>query len=347
MMRAAEIRRPHRRAKISPLEVPMAKRRHRKTVAVPGPPRAAASSRGRAGTVFPSPPASVRAQAFLLLASGFAALVYETLWVKQLGRVVGVEVHAVTIALSAFFAGLALGGALLGRLADRASRPVRLYALFEAGVALVGVLATLALARSATPFVALRESVGSFAWALPFLLVGVPSFLMGGTLPALLRSLHPEDDGVAPATGVLYAANTAGALAGTLATPFVLVPAFGITGTGIFAGAVGLAVATAALVLDRRVAALPPAVAREPAPAARSRDAGVALALYAAAGGVALGYEVVWSELLVQFLSTRTHAFAVMLATYLSGLALGSALFARLSRPGHDPWHVLGLLIAG
>jgi predicted membrane-bound spermidine synthase len=75
----------------------------------------------------------------------------------------------------------------------------------------------------------------------------IPSFLMGGTLPVLLRSLHPEDDGVAPATGVLYAANTAGALAGTLATPFVLVPAFGLAGTGIFAGAVGLAVATAAL----------------------------------------------------------------------------------------------------
>src|SRR5262245_36284185 len=324
----------------------MAKRRRRKIVAVPGPPRTAASSRRRAGTVLPSPPASVRVQAFLLMASGFAALVYETLWVKQLGRVVGVEVYAVTIALSAFFAGLALGGARLGRLADRAPRPVRLYALIEAGVAVAGVLSTLALARSATPFVALRESVGLLAWALPFSLVGVPSFLMGGTLPALLRSLHPEDDGVAPTTGVLYAANTAGALAGTLATPFVLVPAFGIAGTGIFAGAIGLAVATAALVLDRRVAP-PPAVARQPAPAAVSRDTGVALALYAAAGGVALGYEVVWSELLVQFLSTRTHAFAVMLATYLSGLALGSALFARLSRPGHDPWRVLGVLLAG
>src|SRR5262249_39590230 len=97
----------------------MAKRRRRKTVAVPGPSRAA-SSPGRAGTVLPSLPASVRVRAFLMLASGFAALVYETLWVKQLRRVVGVEVHAVTIALSAFFAGLALGGALLGRLADRA-----------------------------------------------------------------------------------------------------------------------------------------------------------------------------------------------------------------------------------
>jgi len=148
--------------------------------------------------------------------------------VRQLGRVVGVEIHAVSIALSAFFGGLALGGASLGRLADRVLRPVRLYAWLEAGVAALGVLSTLALARSAPLFVALQDTVGPLAWALPFSLVGLPAFLMGGTLPALLRSLHPGADTVAPATGVLYAANTAGAVVGTLATPFLLVPAFGI-----------------------------------------------------------------------------------------------------------------------
>ncbi len=286
--------------------------------------------------------------AALLFASGTAALVYETLWVKQLGRVVGVEVHAVSIALSAFFAGLALGGASLGRLADRVPRPVRLYAQLEAGVAMLGVLSTLALARAAPLFVALQDTVGPLAWALPFGLVGVPAFLMGGTLPALLRSLHPGADAVAPATGVLYAANTAGAVVGTLATPFLLVPAFGIEGAGIFAAALGVAVAAAALVLDRRglgrTVAAPVAEASAPGDLG---DARIALALYAAAGGVALGYEVAWSELLVQFLSTRSFAFAVMLATYLSGLALGSFLFARLGGRGRDPWRVLGVLLAG
>ena len=77
--------------------------------------------------------------AALLFVSGAAALVYETLWVRQLGRVVGVEVHAVSIALSAFFAGLALGNAWLGRLADRVPRPFRLYAQLEAGAAVLGV----------------------------------------------------------------------------------------------------------------------------------------------------------------------------------------------------------------
>jgi predicted membrane-bound spermidine synthase len=294
------------------------------------------------------PAPGTRGFATLLSVSGFVALVYETLWVRQLGRVVGVEVHAVTIALSAFFAGLALGGAALGRLADRAARPLRLYALLEAGVAASGVLATLTLARSAEAFVALREAAGPLAWALPFVLVGLPSFLMGGTLPALVRALHPGDHDVAPATGLLYAANTAGAVAGTLATPFILVPALGIAGTGLFAGATGLGVAVAALAVAR---GRPPLAPAEPSPAQPSaagaaHDARVALALYALAGAVALGYEVVWSELLVQFLSTRAHAFAVMLATYLTGLALGSFLFSRFSRAHHDAWRVFGLLLS-
>jgi predicted membrane-bound spermidine synthase len=284
----------------------------------------------------------------LLFGSGFVALVYETLWVRQLGRVVGVEVHAISVALSAFFAGLALGAALVGRVADRTTRPVRLYAILEAGVAVLGVLATLVLARSAAPFVALGEASGVLAWALPFALVAAPSFLMGGTLPALLRALRPKDDAVAPATGRLYAANTAGAVAGTLAAPFVLVPALGITGASLLAGAAGLAVAAAALALDRRAAPLPmsPSHAAALPSSDRSRDVRLALGLYAVAGGVALGYEVVWSELLVQFLSTRSYAFAVMLGTYLAGLALGSALFARIVRSEHDPWRVLGLLLA-
>lgn len=285
-----------------------------------------------------------------LFFSGAVALVYETLWVSQLGRVVGVEVHAVSIALSAFFGGLALGSALLGRLADRVARPFRLYAILEAGVAVLGFLSTLALARSAPLFVALEDAAGPLAWALPFVLVGLPAVLMGGTMPALLQALHPSDEVVAPATGLLYAANTAGAVVGTAATPFLLIPAFGIKGTGVCAAAIGIAIAAAALILERRVRARTPQAlpASQPTlPADVRHNRRIALTLYAAAGGVALGYEVVWSELLVQFMSTRGYGFAVMLTTYLAGLSLGSFLFSWVGLRGRDPWRVLGALLAG
>ena len=286
-----------------------------------------------------------RSASALLLLSGAAALICETLWVKQLSRVVGVEIHAVTIALSAFFAGLAIGSAVFGRIADRSERPLRIYAALEAGAALLGLTSTFLLARVAPLYVSLQDSVGPLAWLLPCILVAAPAVCMGGTLPAMLRAVQPDDRGVAPATGLLYAANTMGAVGGTLATPFLLVPAFGIIGTGIFACALQLAAASAALVFNWRVEQSPKKTGTAAAPPAR--DARLALALYAGAGGVAMGYEVVWSELLVQFLSTRAYAFAVMLATYLTGLALGSYVFARSDRKGADPWRVFGLLIAG
>jgi spermidine synthase len=294
---------------------------------------------------FHSAPRSALPFAALLLASGVTALVFETLWVKQLALVVGVTVHAVTIAVSAFFAGLALGGAVFGPMTDRVARPVRLYAALESGIAVSGVLATLALASSAPLFVRLQVLAGPLAWALPFLLVGVPATLMGGTLPAAVRALRPGDFAMGRVTGLLYAVNTAGAICGALAVPFVLVPAFGVRGTALFAGLLCLAVAAAALRLDSRLTReLAPTLDVHEVP---RNDARLALTLYAVAGGVALGYEVVWSEVLVQFLSTRAYAFAIMLATYLGGLAIGSWLFSRAADRTSNPWRLFGVLIAG
>jgi len=104
----------------------------------------------------------------LLFFSGTAALMYQVVWIRQLTLVVGVEVYSITIAVSAFFAGLAAGGAWLGRVADRWKRPLLLYFLLEIGVALAGVAATIALAHAAWLFVLIQAHAGFLAWALPF-----------------------------------------------------------------------------------------------------------------------------------------------------------------------------------
>lgn len=287
-------------------------------------------------------PLQMLVPAVLLFISGGAALVYQVLWVKQLSLVVGVEVYAVTTGISAFFAGLALGGLVFGRWADRLRHPVRLYAGLELAVALLGVGATLALASSAGLFARLEDRVGLFAWLLPFVLVGLPAFLMGGTLPVLVRALTPADGQMGEAGGRLYAANTAGAIAGTLLAAFVLLPQLGVTGSALAAASLNLLAAAGAW-LARRGDEV--AVQAESARAPRSPAARLAIALYCVAGGVALGYEVVWSQSIVQFMSTRTFAFAVVLATYLAGLVLGSALYARRADRIRDPWGLFGLLI--
>ncbi|RDI97585.1 spermidine synthase [Dyella solisilvae] len=302
--------------------------------------------RRRAAKLVPSAsqvaPATALWPALLLFGSGAASLVYQLLWIKQLSLVVGVEVYAVTIAVSAFFAGLAIGGAWLGRAADRLQRPLRLYAWLEGAVALLGVSATLLLAHSAAPFAVLERSIGWLAWLLPFALVGIPAIAMGGTLPVLVRASVP--DSVARTGGRLYAANTAGAIAGVLLAPFVLLPALGVQGSAMAAAAINLLAASVALALDRRVVAPSPVVERDNV--GMTREERLALVLYAVAGGVALGYEVVWSQTVVQFMSTRAFAFAMMLAVYLAGLMIGSAVYARFAARVKDGWAAFGALIA-
>ena len=299
--------------------------------------------------------ASAAWPALLLFASGIAALVYQVLWIKQLSLVVGVEVHAVAAGISAFFGGLALGGWLFGRYADQMRRPYLLCAVLEAGVAVLGVAATFALGASAAPFAWLEEHTGFAAWVLPTVLVALPACLMGGTLPVLTRALAPQAGALGAAGGRLYAANTAGAIAGALLAAFLLIPIFGIRGSAMVAASLNLLIALGAWAAARRTGehqahtASAPGVETEAptaASTARPARARLALGLYAVAGGLALGYEVVWSQAIVQFMSTRSVAFAIVLATYLAGLVIGSAWQARRADQMRDPWGAFGVLIA-
>ncbi|HEY6641901.1 fused MFS/spermidine synthase [Povalibacter sp.] len=291
----------------------------------------------------------------LLLLSGAAALIYQLLWIKQLSLSVGVDVYAITIAISAFFAGLAVGGTVFGRLADRWPRPFLLYAALEVGVAIVGLAATQSLSHSAQLFGRMEDTLGPVAWLLPFTQVSVPAILMGGTVPVLVRAAVPDREQVARVAGKLYGANTAGAIIGALLPVFILIPAFGVRGSAFGAAGLNLLAASgaaiAALAMPRQAASAVRGQTRagwsqllvitRRTPAAR-----LALVLYAVSGGIALGYEVIWSQVVAQWTSTRSFAFAIMLATYLFGWALGSRLYAKRAARSAKPWGEFGLLIA-
>lgn len=294
--------------------------------------------------------------ASLLFISGVASLAYQLLWVKQLSLIVGVEVYAVTIAVSAFFGGLALGSYVFGRWIERlvqnSHAPVRVYAQLECGIAVLAVATTYALGAAPEMFARLENHLGVAAWLLPMLLVALPATLMGGTLPVMMKSLTAHKHNVGANGGGLYAANTAGAIVGALAAPLLLIPTFGVHGAALAAAALNLLGAVLALLLLRNPAAKPapkstitPAKSSPLNAIANGQGAKTALVLYALAGGVALGYEVIWSQLVVQFMSTRSFAFAIVLATYLLGLVIGSALYSRRADSISDPWGMFGMLL--
>src|SRR6478609_6793693 len=145
-----------------------------------------------------------RAVTGLLFISGASALIFQAIWVRTLGLVVGVEVQATSLVVCSFFAGLALGGRWLVTRNDRSPRPLRVYAALELASGVLGVATTLALSASAPTFVALRAVAGPFAW-LPWLIgMMVPATLIGGTLPALLKAVCPSQTQIGSDAGLLY-----------------------------------------------------------------------------------------------------------------------------------------------
>jgi spermidine synthase len=293
----------------------------------------------------------------VFLASGAAGLVYEVVWTRQLSLVFGVTTYAVATVLATFMGGLALGSYLIGRRIDRGGNPLLAYALLEAGIGVYALLVPALLAGLETPYVLLRQldvpyPVLALGRALlAALVLIVPTTLMGGTFPVLVRFFALRWGEVGRTTAVLYFLNTLGALVGCLAAGFVLITRFGLTGATWCAAGTSLgaaAVAAALGMLHGSTAARTPAVEEHPHAGrpmeVTPRGARLALLAIGLSGFASLAYEVVWSRALLRYVYNSTYAFTTMLATFLLGIALGSALHATLLRGRRRPLLVFAAL---
>lgn len=284
----------------------------------------------------------------LMAASGFAALGYQIVWTQQSALWLGHESAAVLAVVAAFFGGLACGAFVLGPPIEASARPGRWYAACEAAIGLWG----LALAMLLPPIArGLLDVVGpmpspAWHWAVAFLgtfLLLLPATAaMGATLPAMVRVLAESRRRGAP-IALLYAGNTVGAVAGVLAAAFWLVPVLGLVATAFACMVLNVLAAAAALVLF----AAPAHIA---APAAAAPAARGALAYLAATGFLGIGYEVLVVRVLSQVTQNTVYTFAILLAVYLAGTALGAAVYDRWlaasDRPDRQRDGLLQLLAA-
>lgn len=272
------------------------------------------------------------------LVSGACGLLYEVAWIRAAGTVIGNTAHAVGTVVGVYMGGLALGGWLGGRLADRlrGRRLLVAYAVMEAGIAATALAAPWLLAAADPLFHALWGSpvTGAVRVIVVGLVLLVPTTLMGATLPVLARALAASAEAAPRAAGRAYAANAFGGVAGTLAAGLWLIPAHGLTATTFVAAALNLVVAAGAWGLSRTLEAPEP-----PPGAGASRPARLALVIAAASGFCALAYEIAWTRALVLTFGSTVYAFTVILSVFILGLAAGSGLgalllrFVRASRP--------------
>jgi len=279
--------------------------------------------------------------ALLLFASGACSLVYETVWLRELRLVFGASTMASAAVVACFVGGLGAGGLVFGRRADAHPRPLALYAAFEGGIATTAAVtpALLVLVRAA--YVALGGTrvlglLGGTVLRLVFsaLVFAVPTVLMGGTLPAVARAVEDEGDRGRRSVAVLYGVNTLGAVAGCLASTFVLFEVFGTRVTLWIACLVNALVAVTARSLSRAM----------PMPHAPSLLAGgdargkiecptwLALAAAAVSGFVFCLLELVWYRMLAPILGGTVFTFGVVLALALLGIGLGGLAYGMRRR---------------
>ncbi|WP_456623457.1 spermidine synthase [Bradyrhizobium sp. P5_C12] len=314
----------------------------------------AVASAERFGYVVQDEAASVRARQAashgwalipIVTASGFAGLGYEIVWTRQLSLALGTEMMAVLGVIAGFFGGLALGAFALDRLIRRSRSPWRVYAIVEAVIAVWGLISVWLLpaaGRALSPLLGTEPSpvlLWAGSLALPTLALLPATMAMGGTLTALERMTR-EARCEARVTAGVYGANTAGALAGTLASTFLLIPALGFSGTLLCLAGVNAFCALAALALGSRAGQ---ADAENQRPE-RIRDLRLTITLFAT-GLFGIAFEVLVVRLAAQVMEDTVYTFAGLLAAYLLGTAAGSLLWQRTGRDANDA-NLRGLLAA-
>lgn len=290
----------------------------------------------------------------LFVLSGACGLAYEVVWTRYLGLFLGNTVLLHTAVLGSFMGGMALGSLLAGRFADRIPRPLRVYGWAELGVAAYGALFPLLatfgqglVAWATGPFPPGTTGLLVFRVVLAALLLIFPTLLMGMTYPLLTAHLDRSAGAGAGGANWLYFANCSGAVLGTLVTGLALIPTFGMRATVLGVAVLNALIALAAVALGH--SALPsPRQAEEKlsAEAGRQPEGGgerwvlVAICL---SGGTAFLYELVWTRFFAVSLGSSTYSFTLMLAAFITGLALGSVA-AQLLPARRAPLAWLALL---
>ncbi len=280
----------------------------------------------------------------LFFISGGTALIYEVVWARMLTQIFGNTTHAIATVLSAFMAGLALGSYVLGRLADAPRNVLLIYGLLEGGVGLYGLAIPFLFALTEQVYTRLYVLADvSFAlftvilFCLCFVVIVIPTALMGATLPMLSRFCVSQLASLGQRIGNLYAVNTLGAVVGCALTGCYLIPELGLRGSVRLAATLNLGIAAvivlAVLWLRGRVgleiaAADDPAEASAPAAARSGLDVALLLA-FGLSGAAAMVYENAWTRALTLVIGMSTYSFTVMLTTFLVGLGVGSLLYAR------------------
>ena len=299
---------------------------------------------------------------FFFFFSGFCSLVYQVVWLRVAMAGFGVTTPLISIVLSVFMAGLALGSWAGGKLVKRLERKsARFFLALYGGVELlIGVSGVVVapLLRAGHTLLGVQTAWDSSSYYLVCAawigLVMLPfCTLMGATFPVAMAGIRAAFPNYSSRSfSYLYVANVVGAAAGVLVSAFVLIELMGFARTQWTAAALNGLIAISAFAASRRLAAAGSAAPEDaPAPATAGgvvSDDVMILPLLFTTGMASLAMEVVWTRQFIPFLGPVVYSFATMLAVYLVATALGSRIYrATIRRGGAVPAWNRAVIVAG
>jgi spermidine synthase len=307
----------------------------------------------------------------VLFLSGTGALIFETLWLRLSGLAFGNSVWAAALILSSFMAGMALGNGLAATSRIRHPRPLRLYALLEILVALLGctiVFGLPVLGKLMRPLWQMlwnyQPTLLGLRFLVSFLILLIPTTAMGLTLPVIIEDQLLRQTQFGRAIAFLYGSNTLGAMAGAVLGEAYLIRAFGLYGTSLAAGLAVCTAAAIALLVARLCKLRVPSQVKnlrhiESGPAAAGpphskfllrfgvsyRPPWRLLLVSFGTGCIFLALEVIWFRFLRLYVASSPTAFSIMLAVVLGGIGIGGLLAGALFRSSAQPNRLLPVLL--
>lgn len=280
----------------------------------------------------------------ICFASGCAALIYEVVWLQLLQLALGSTASSLAVLLGTFMGGMCLGSIAFARVAEFGHHPLRVYALIEVGIGTSGLTILWAVPHLDWFYAFMSARVGSGLWLraiVSSVCLLFPTLLMGATFPAIARWVEMTPVGIRR-MGYLYAANIAGAVAGSLSSGFYLLR-FYDTAIATF---VAVALSTAVALVATSLAAVAPKVVaashRSLQSLTETGRSESALLIIALSGFCALGAEVVWTRALSLTLGPTVYTFSIIVSVFLVGLGLGSTAAAWCLRRSSKPIVALG-----
>lgn len=298
---------------------------------------------------------------FVFFLSGFAALIYEVIWVRMLSLVFGSTMEAVSAVVTAFMAGLTLGSYFMGRLSDARKNLLHLYSFTEFCIGLLALFSYYLISNiyeiqnaiyRILPLKPIELLLSGNGYITEFLLVFVPAIFIGATFPLMVKTYISSENHIGAGISLVYAINTAGAVFGAFLSGFFLIPQAGISGT--FFTAVVINICLSIVVYLIKGSYSPPAVAvscmvththKMPSSPILSRTLKYTLFFIMGLSGFAsLSYQIAWTRVLTMIIGNSVYVFSLILTVFLIGLSMGSLFFFKQIDRLKDKVLLLGIL---